>query len=137
MHLVVIDRNEEHAVIRKHLPQQFEPRHHHAQPFVMPREVLAVHHLAQPFLHHGRVHVVVVNPILVASVVGWVSVDAIHLTVVIRQQRLQRLEAVAMHHQVVVQARLRRQALGLHRLQFMERHQQMEILHQRLPFEIQ
>jgi len=42
-----------------------------------------------------------------------------------------------MHHQIIVQARFGRQALGLYRLQLVKGHQQMEILHQRLSFEIE
>ena len=56
---------------------------------------------------------------------------------VIRQQGLERLEVVPVHHQIVVQARLVREAFGFHRLQLVVGHEQMVILHQRFAFEIE
>jgi hypothetical protein len=52
----------------------------HAQPFIMARQVfgLAVHDLAQPVAHFGRIDVVVVNPALVARVIGRVDIDALN-----------------------------------------------------------
>jgi hypothetical protein len=50
------------------------------------------------------VDVVVVDPALVAGVVGRVDVDALHLPGVARQQRLERVQVVALHDQVAAVA---------------------------------
>ena len=105
MHLVVVDRDEDRAVVGEQFPQQLQPRHHHAAPLVVPREVLPVHDLAEPVLHHRRVHPVVVGPSLVAGVVGRVDDDALHLAVVGGHQRLERGQIVAVDDQVVMEAR--------------------------------
>ena len=59
------------------------------------------------------------------------------LAVVIRQQAFERLKIVPMHHQIVMQAYLVCETFGLHRFQFMIRHEQMKVLHERFAFEIQ
>ena len=59
----------------------------------------------QPLPHQGAVHVVVVQPALVAGVVGRVDVDALDPACVAGQQGLQRVEIVAVDDQVVVLGR--------------------------------
>ena len=70
----------------------------------MPLQVFAVYRTCvfQPVLHQRAVHVVVVDPALVAGVVGRVDVDAIHAPGVAREQRLQRVQVVAVDNQIVV-----------------------------------
>ena len=63
---------------------------------------LLAHRLPQPFADDRAVHVVVVNPALVARVVGGVDVDALHLPGVIRKERLERDKIVALHDQIAV-----------------------------------
>ena len=100
--LVVVDGDEDRPVGRQQPPQQPEPRVHHAQPLVVAREVLArpPHHLAQPPRQPRRAHVVVVRPPLLARVVRWVDVDAPHAPLQPREQRLERLQVVAVDDSV-------------------------------------
>jgi hypothetical protein len=101
-HLVVVDRDEDRPVLAQKLFQQHQPRIHHAEPAVVAvqRLALAADHLAQPAANLRAVDVVVVDPALVAGVVGRVDVDALHLPGVARQQRLERVQVVALHDQV-------------------------------------
>ena len=77
--------------------QQLEPGIHHAQPLVVPGQVLALfaHHLAQPFPDFGVVHIVVIHPALVARIVGRVDVNTLHPALIPGQQGLERLQVVA------------------------------------------
>ena len=137
MKLVVVDGDEDRAVVTQKLAQQLQAGEHHAAPLVVAGEVLAVHDLAQPVLHHGGVDVVVVGPALVAGVVGRVDVDALDLAVIRRQQRLQGGQVVALDDQVVVQARLPAQPPGPDRLHLVERNRQMVVLHEHPSLELQ
>ena len=103
VYFVVVNRHEDRAVVAQQLPQQLQPRQHHAAPLVVARQVVPIHHLAEPVLHHRRVHAVVVRPAFVAGVVRRIDVDALHLPMIRRQQRLQPRQIVPMHNQVVVQ----------------------------------
>ena len=94
MHLVVVDGDEDRAVVGQQLAQELQPREHHAAPLVVAGEIVAVHRAAQPVAHHRRVDLVVVNPPLVAGVVGRVDVDALHLPGIAWQQRLERVQVV-------------------------------------------
>lgn len=82
--------------------QQFQARIHHAEPFVMTAQILALlaYDLAQPLLDFRVVHVVVVNPLFVARVVRRIDIDTLHATFVFGQQRFQRLQIVAMYDSV-------------------------------------
>jgi hypothetical protein len=83
--------------------QQFQPRIHHAQPLVVPRQILAflAHDLTQPTLHLWVVYGVVVDPAFVARVVGRINVDAFHPALELGQQALQGFEVVAVDDPVV------------------------------------
>ena len=137
MHLIVINRDEDRAVVGQQLAQELQPREHHAAPLVVAGEIVAVHRAAQPVAHHRRVDLVVVNPALVAGVVGRVDVDALHLAVKGRQQRLERLQVVALDDEIVVQARALADPARLYRLQLAERDDEMVVLHQRFAFELE
>ena len=73
----------------------------------MPFEVLAVNWAVRldPLPHQGAVHVVVVEPVLVAGVIWGVDVDALDLASVAGQQGLERVQVVAVDDQVVVGVR--------------------------------
>ena len=58
------------------------------------------HGFAQPFLDERAVDVVVVNPAFVAGVVRRINVDALDLPGVVREQRLERHQIVALHNQI-------------------------------------
>ena len=66
------------------------------------RETLALlaDHLAKPFPDPQVVHAVVVDPSLVAGIVRRIDVDAVHLPLVLGQQRLESLEVVAVDDHV-------------------------------------
>ncbi|GAB2726422.1 hypothetical protein GCM10027019_02200 [Melaminivora jejuensis] len=57
-------------------------------------------HFAQPFPDLRAVDVVVVDPAFIAGVVRRVDVDALHLPGIARQQRLERMQVVALHDEV-------------------------------------
>jgi len=63
----------------------------------MTAQILALpaHNLAQPFFDSGIVHIVVIDPALVARVVRRINVDALDLPLVSGQQGLERLQVVA------------------------------------------
>ena len=109
--LIVVDGNEDSAIVPKQLPQQLEAGEHHAAPLVVASQIFAIHDPAQPLPHHGRVDLVVISPTLVAGVVGRIDVDALHLAMIGRQQRLERRKIVPLHDQVVMQARLLAQSI--------------------------
>ena len=111
MELVVVDGDEDRPVLRQQIPEKLQPRPHHAQPFVVPLQILPVHLpvALQPLPHQWTVHLVIVGPALVAGVVGRVDIDAFHPSGVARYQRLQRLQIVAVDDQIAVRA------LRLHR----------------------
>lgn len=77
---------------------------HHRAPFVMSEAVLDPDWVRiKPFLDHRRVDVVVVAPAFVAGVVGRVDEDAVHLARVERQERLQRVQIVAVNDEIAVE----------------------------------
>ena len=57
---------------------------------------------AKPLTDERAVDAVVVNPSFVAGVVRRVNVDALDLPGVVRQQRLERDEVVALHDEIAV-----------------------------------
>ena len=137
MLFVVVDAYENYPVIVQQLTQKFEAGQHHAQPFVVAGEVFAVNRYAEPFLHHRRIDFVVVSPAFAAGVVGRVNVDALHPAGVGGQQRLQRLEVVAMNDEIVVQPHLVREAPVPLGHQFVILDREMIILDERFAFEIE
>lgn len=61
---------------------------------------LAAYDLAEPLLDFRAVDVVVVDPVLIAGVVGRVDVDALDLAGVVGQQGFEGKEVVALDEQV-------------------------------------
>ena len=74
--LRIINADENNTIIRQQLLQQLQPGIHHAQPFIMTGQVLALfaNNLAQPLLDLRVIDIVVVAPALVAGVVGRIYV---------------------------------------------------------------
>lgn len=60
------------------------------------------YHFAQLLADKRAVHVVVVSPSLVAGVVWRINIDALHLSGVIWQQRLERDKVVTLHNQIAL-----------------------------------
>ena len=75
--LCIVNANKNSAVLCKQLLQKPQPGIHHAQPFVMTGEVFALFadYLSEPLTDAGIIHVVVVDPPLIAGVVGRIDVD--------------------------------------------------------------
>ncbi len=104
MHLVVVERHPQRAAFAEQLAQQDEPRPHHAQPLVVAQHVVAVDRVgAQPLLHDRRVDAVAVAPAFVAGVVRRVDEDQVDGAGIARQQALERMQVVAVDHQVAGQ----------------------------------
>ena len=70
--LRIINADENNTIIRQQLLQQLQARVHHAQPLVMAGQVLALlaDNLAQPFFDLRVIDIIVIDPALVAGVVG-------------------------------------------------------------------
>ena len=100
--LVVVDGNENHAVIGEQLLKQLQARPHHAEPLVVAFQVFVVNRLMEPLFHQRAVHSIVVGPALVAGVVGRVDVDAFDAAGVAGQQGFECLEVIAVDDEVVV-----------------------------------
>lgn len=119
-----------------------QARVHHAAPLVVAAEVFALFAdgLADPFLELGLGQVVVVDPLLVAGVVGRVDIDALDLAGVGREQGFERQQVVPLDDQIAVQRR--RLALVEHRelrveLEGVVRDRVVVGLDGRLAFEVQ
>ena len=101
--LIIINRDKNHPIIRQKLLQQFQTRIHHAQPFVVAAQILALapDHFAQPFLYARVVHIVVVHPALVARVIRRVNVNAVDAPAKLGQQAFERKQIVAVNQKIV------------------------------------
>ena len=69
----------------------------------MPGEIFALRadHLPQPFQDTGIVHVVVVDPLLIAGVVRRIDIDALDPALITGQQRFQRVQIIPMDDHVL------------------------------------
>jgi hypothetical protein len=102
----------------------------------MPGEIFAVNDLAQLLLHHWRIHIIIVNPLLVPGVVWRINVNAFDLSGIKREKGFQRLKVVTVDDQIVMKAHFFRQAFALDRDKLMILHQKMVILNEHLAFEL-
>ncbi len=102
MEFIVVYADKDHTIVGEKIPQQRESRIHHAEPFVVPRQIFGFrpHDLAQPALHLRAIYGVVVNPFFVASVVRRVYIDALHFTGVIRQESFEGQQVVALDQKI-------------------------------------
>jgi hypothetical protein len=91
--------------------------------------------LPQPLTDNRAVHVVVVSPALVAGVVRRIDVDALHLAGVVRQERFERNEVIALHDEISV-TRLAAGEIG-HVFEQVKRHLVVMIHHRLFPNPIQ
>ena len=108
--------------------QQFEPRIHHAKPLVVAAQILALcaDNFPQPCLDMRIVDIVVVHPFFVARVIRRINIDALHPSLVHRQQRFERVQIVAVdNHVAVIVSTVRRKGVLL--FQRTERHIEMMI----------
>ena len=93
----VINTDKDCSILRQQLLQQLQPRVHHAQPLVVAGQVLALFadNLAQPPLDLRVIDIIVINPALVAGVVGRIDVDALDAPLVPGQQCFQGFQIIA------------------------------------------
>ena len=77
--LRIINADKNNPILRQQLLQQLQPRVHHAQPLVVAGQVLALSadNLTQPLLDLRIIDIIVVDPALVAGVVGRIYKDAV------------------------------------------------------------
>jgi hypothetical protein len=97
-----------HAEPQSRKDKDGQPRIHHAAPLVVARGVFAFlsDGLADPLFELRLGEVVVVDPPLVAGVVGRVDIDALDFARVSREQRLERQQVVPLDDQVSIKRRL-------------------------------
>ena len=102
MAFIIVDRDPNRAVFAQKFLEEPQARIHHAQPLIVARQVfrLLADSRAKPGPDFRRVDIVVIDPGLIARVVGRVNIDALHLACIIGQQRLQGFEIVALNQQV-------------------------------------
>lgn len=117
--------------------QQPQAWPHHGAPFVVAQAVLYPNRVArQPFLDHRGIDVVVVAPPFVPRVVGRIDENAVNLARMGRQQRLKRVQIVALDDQVAIQPR-RTNALVRMRHQRAVWHGQVMVVDKFLALEMQ
>ena len=105
LHFIVVNGDENRAVVAEQFLEKLQARIHHAAPFVVAAGVLALpaHGLPDPFLELRLREIVVVNPALVARVVGRVNVDALDFARVRRQQAFERNQIVTLNDEIPVE----------------------------------
>ena len=91
-----LNTDKDHPVIGEKPLQQFQPWVHHAEPFVMTGEILTLSadHLSQPFQDAGIIHVIVVDPLLIAGVVRRIDIDTLDPALIAWQQGFQRVQII-------------------------------------------
>ena len=90
-HLVIVYRDEDCAFVGKQLTQEYKARIHHAEPFVVAREILTLStdNLAKPAEYVGVVDIIVVTPFLIAGVIWWVDIDTVNASFIFRKERFE------------------------------------------------
>jgi hypothetical protein len=102
MDFVIVHADPDGAILTQKPLQHLEARIHHTEPFVVAGKILGLFAdgFAEPFLNEWAVDRVVINPALVSSVVRRIDVDALYLSGVVRQQRLERVEIVTFDKEI-------------------------------------
>jgi hypothetical protein len=79
MRFVIVNRDEDRAILSQQFFQQLRSRIHHAEPFIMACGVFAflADGLADPFFELRLVEFVVVDPAFVAGVLRRVNINAL------------------------------------------------------------
>ena len=124
----IINADENNPIFCHQLLQQFQARIHHAKPLVVTAQILALcaDNLPQPCLDMRIVDIVVVHPFFVARVIRRINIDALHPSLVHRQQRFERIQIIAVdNHVAVAVPAVRRKGVLL--FQRAERHIEMMI----------
>ena len=100
---IFTNRDKNRPIIREQALKETEAGIHHAQPLVMPREILPFlpHDLAQPALDDRIIHRIIVYPSFIASVIRWIDVDTLHSPLILGEERLQGKQIVPMDHHIL------------------------------------
>ena len=100
--LIIINADEDRAIVRQEFMQEPQTRVHHAEPFIVAREILALlaDNLAKPLFHLKVVDIVIVHPTFLTRVVRRIDVNAIDLALELREEGLQGGEIVAVDDHV-------------------------------------
>src|SRR3569832_2326866 len=102
LHIIVVNADENRPIFAKKLTEKGEPRIHHAEPAVVPVEgfTFLADGFSEPLADDWAIDVVVIGPVFVSRVVGRIDVDALHLTGVVRQDRLEGNEVIPLDDEV-------------------------------------
>ena len=75
---------------------------HHAEPLIVSGEVYSEcsNRFSEPFLDSRIVDVIVINPIFITCIVGWIDEDAIDFASVMGQECLEREKVIAFNEEV-------------------------------------
>ena len=103
----------------------------------MASEIFAIDVRVEPRLVHWAVHVIVVDPFLVARVIGRVNVDAFYIAGERGQQSLQGEKIIPVDDEVVTQAGRVSQGVLAIGDQLVERHSQVITADNALAFELE
>ena len=92
----IINTDKNSSVFGEQLLEESEPRVHHAEPFVVTSEVLALFsdNFTEPLPDLRIVDVIVINPAFIAGVIGRIDVDTFYSAFIPREQGFESFEVV-------------------------------------------
>ena len=120
-----------------------QARIHHTKPLVVTAQIFPffANNFTQPLLDMRVVHIIVIHPLLFTSIVRRIDIDAIHSSLIFRQQRFQCNKIIPMNnHVAAMRLRCIRFILGPKPIlvfQRIKRHFQMVIHHLIFSYPIQ
>lgn len=90
------------SIIGEQFLQQFQPRIHHAQPFIVARQVFSffADHLAEPFPDFRVIYIVVVHPSFIACIVRRINVYYFHPPYIPGKECFQSFQIIAANHHI-------------------------------------
>ena len=97
---VVINADENCSVLCEKLMEQTQTGIHHAEPFVMTGEVFPFFpdNFTEPFFYFRIVDVIIIDPLFITGIVGWIDVDTFYSAFVFREERLESIEVIAVNN---------------------------------------
>jgi len=102
MNLIIINSDEDCAIVSEELMEETEARVHHAEPLVVSGEICSEgpNGFPQPFLDGWAVDVVVVDPTFIAGIIGRIDEDAFDSAGVVGEECFEREEVIAFNEEV-------------------------------------
>ena len=97
---VVVNADENCSVLCEKLMEQPQTRIHHAEPFVMTGEVFPFFpdNFTEPFFYFRIVDVIIIDPLFIAGIVGWIDVDTFYSAFVFGEERLESIKVIAVNN---------------------------------------